>query len=381
MRPLPRSRVTDASWLVPAFAAALWFGVMATVADAPLATQRSLVFLGGPMVLLAGLHARSFWFLHAPERERWLPLPITADRHWQSAIRMHQPAFWIAVLLGVVALVLALGLEPTPRGLPSNLGLAVEFLWLAVFAALLEPVAASTAALLGRRFPEHGHGHELQRSLGGGWTTPEAVVHLYAPAFFLALATALAMPGQLSWERWLDGHPLGAGAWVAALLPLPVAIGLRMLAPRHYRVGMWEAVAWLSEATRTLAGPPQPEPTPAWATKISDPWIRLLVVQFWRITPLPYLRLALVLGVGGVTLMRADPPTGPLLAVAMASIGAWLVPAGAVARESTNRARLCGALPLSPSQRRGRPGIVAATALGMPVLLVLGAVAGRILIS
>jgi hypothetical protein len=375
--------LNQASWLVPAFAAALWSGVMAMVADAPIATQRSLVFLGGPLVLLAGLHARSFWFLHAPERERWLPLPIAADRHWESAVRMHMPAFGIAVLLGILALMLALlGVEPTPRGVPSNLGLVAEFVWLAVFAGLLEPVAASTAALLGRRFPEHGRGHELQRSLGGGWTTPEAVVHLYAPAFFLALATALAMPGQLSWERWLDGHPLGAGSWAAALLPLPVAIGLRMLvAPRHYRIGMWEAVAWLSEATRTLAGPPQPEPTPAWAEKISDPWIRLLVIQFWRITPLPYLRLALVLGVGAITLMRTAPPTGPLVAVAMACIGAWLVPTGAMLRESTNRARMCGALPLASGRRRGRPGVLAAVALAVPVLLVFGALTGRILSS
>jgi hypothetical protein len=334
---------------------------MAMVADAPIATQRSLVFLGGPLVLLAGLHARSVGFLHAPERERWLPLPISPDRHWQSAVRMHAPSFVITVLLGILALV------------PFDVGLAIEFAWLAVFALLLEPVAASTAALLGRRFPEHGRSHELQRSLGGGWTTPEAVVHLYAPAFFLALATALAMPGQLSLERWLDGHPLGPGAWAAALVPLPIAIGLRMLAPRHYRVGMWEAVAWLSEATRTLAGPPQPEPTPAWAGKIPDPWIRLLVIQFWRITPLPYLRLLLLLGVGAVTLMRTDPPTGPLIAVAMACVGAWVVPAGAVLRESTNRSRLCGALPLSPGRRRGRPGLVAAVALAAPVLLVLGA--------
>lgn len=378
MRPLPRPRARFADALVPAFAAALWSGVMAMAADAPIATQRSLVFLGGPLLLLAGLHGRAFGFLHAPERERWLSLPISPDRHWQAAVRMHAPSFGITVLLGILALVLPLGFEPTPR---ASVGLAVEFVWLAVFAGLLEPVAASTAALLGRRFPEHGRGHELQRSLGGGWTTPEAVVHLYAPAFFLALATALAMPGQLSWERWLDGHPLGAGSWTAALLPLPIAIGLRMLAPRQYRVGMWEAVAWLSEATRTLAGPPQPEPTPAWAGKISDPWIRLVVIQFWRVTPLPYLRLALVLGVGVVTLMRTAPPTGPLVAVAMACVGAWLVPAGAVVRESTSRARMCEALPLSAGRRRGRPGVTAAVALAAPVLLVFGALAGRLLSS
>jgi hypothetical protein len=381
MRPLPRSRLTQASWLVPAFAAALWFGVMTTVADAPIATQRSMVFLGGPLLLLSGMHARLFGFLHAPERLRWLPLPIVAERHWQAAIRMQLPGFGIAVLLGILALILALGSEPMPNGITLDLGLAAEFVWLAVVAALLEPSAAATAAFLGRRFPEHGRGHELQRSLGGGWTTPEAVVHLYAPAFFLALATALAMPGQLSLERWLDGHPPSAGSWAAALLPLLVAIGLRALAPRHYRVGMWEAVAWLSEATRTLAGPPQPEATPAWAGKISDPWIRMLVIQFWRITPLPYLRLALVLGVAVVAWVRADPPTGPLIAVAMACVGAWLIPAGAVLRESSNRARMSGALPLSPGRRQGRPGAVALITVAAPPVLMVGVLAIRILTS
>jgi hypothetical protein len=363
--------MTLANWLVPAFAAALWSGVMAMVADAPIATQRSLVFLGGPLLLLSSLHARLYGFLHAPERMRWLPLPIAAQRHWQSAVQMQVPGFGITVLLGIAALMVA-GLD---------LGLAAEFAWLAVFALVLEPSAAATAAWLGRRFPEHGRANELQRSLGGGWTTPEAVVHLYAPALFLALATMLAMPGQLSLERWLDGHPLGAGAWAAALLPLLVALGLRAAAPRHYRLGMWEAVPWLSEATRTLAGPPQPEATPAWASKISDPWIKLLVIQFWRITPLPYLRLVLVVGVAAVTWLRTDPPTGPLVAVAMACVGAWLIPAGAVLRESTSRARMCGALPLPLGRRRGRPGVVAVVALAVPAMLAAGALAARLLSS
>jgi hypothetical protein len=369
------------SWLIPAFAAALWWAVMAMVADEPTATQRSLVFLGGPLVLLAGMHARSFGFLHAPERLRWLPLPIVADRHWDSAVRTQVPAFGLAVAMGVLALLSALPPEPTPRGIPAHLGLAAGFVWLAVFAALLEPVAASTAALLGRRFPEDGLGREIQRNLGGGWTTPEAVVHLYAPAFFLALATALAMPGQLSWERWLDGQPVGAGSWVAGLLPLAVAIGLRASAPRHYRRGVWESVPWLSEATRTLAGPPRPEPTPAWAGKIADPWIRLLVIQFWRLTPLPGLRLALLVGVATVTLVRTDPPTGPLFAIAMASVGAWLVPARAVAQETTNRARMCGALPLASARRIGRPGALALVTVAAPALLVVAALAGRLATS
>jgi hypothetical protein len=373
--------MTPGDALVPVFAAALWWGVMATVADQPIATQRSLVFLGGPLVLLAGMHARTFGFLHAPERLRWLPLPIPADRHWQSALRTRVPAFALAVTLGVFALILALPFEPMPAGIPTNLGLAAGFLWLSGFVALLEPAASAAAALLGRRFLEEGLGREVQRNLGGGWTTPEAVVHLYAPAFFLALATGLAMPGQLTLERWLDGYGLGAGAWTAALAPLLVAIGLRALAPKQYRRGMWEAIPWLGEATRTLAGPPQPEPTPAWAGKIADPWIRLLVIQFLRLTPLPYLRAALLVGVAALILGRTEPPSGPMFAIAMASIGAWLVPARAVAEQTSNRARMCGALPLPPRRRRGRAGAIVIAAMLAPVLLVVGALAGRVLSS
>src|SRR5690606_24229808 len=198
VRPLPRPRLPTAWWLSPAIAAAAWWGVMTAVADQPLATQRSLVFLGGPLLLLAGLHARLFGYLHAPDRARWLPLPIVPERHFAAAIASHRPAFWLTAALGVAALLLS-GPAIAPR-----IDLALEFVWLVIFAAALEPFVAGLSAELGRRFPEDSRAHDLQRSLGGGWTTAEAVVHLYAPAFGLGLAVLLAMPGQLSWEHHVD---------------------------------------------------------------------------------------------------------------------------------------------------------------------------------
>jgi hypothetical protein len=163
--------------LSPAIAAAAWWGVMTAVADQPFATQRSLVFLGGPLLLLAGLHARLFGFLHAPDRARWLPLPIAPERHFAAASASQRPALWLTAVLGLAALLLAGPDQATASGIPARFGLALEFAWLVIFAAALEPFVAGLAAELGRRFPTESRTHELQRNLGGGWTTPEAVVH------------------------------------------------------------------------------------------------------------------------------------------------------------------------------------------------------------
>jgi hypothetical protein len=369
---LPRPRLPTASWLSPIIAAAGWWAVMAAVASEPLATQRSLVFLGGPLLLLAGLHGRLFGFLHAPERGRWLPLPVAPDRHFRAAMTSLRPMFWISAALGVAALLLA-GAATT-----SALGLALEFVWLVVIASGIEPLVAGISADFGRRFPESSRAHELQRSLGGGWTTPEAVVHLYAPAFGVGLAALLAMPGQLTLERYLDGADPSVGMLSVAVAPLAVALAARIAALRLYRRGLWEAVPWLHEATRTLAGPPQPEPTPAWAARIPDPWTRLLVVQFWRVTPLPGLRLAVVLGLGALVLVRDAPPSGPAIALSLAAVGLWLIPAGALARDRLARARIAGALPLAPRPRSGRASVIALLGLFAPVALTSGALAYRI---
>jgi hypothetical protein len=233
--------------------------------------------------------------------------------------------------------------------------------------------------MYGRRFAEHSRARELQRSLGGGWTTPEAVVHLYAPALAIGLATLLAMPGQLSLERWIDGHPLGPTQIAVSVVPLLIALGLRLAAPALYRTGMWEAVPWLTEATRTLAGPPRPEPTPAWVRQVPIAWLRLLTVQFLRMTPLPYLRLAIVVGLTVHAALRSDAPGGPAIALSLAAIGLWIVPTSTLVRARPARARLAAALPLRATQRRGQAGVIAVVALAAPALILVSVILVRLL--
>ncbi|MCA9682944.1 MAG: hypothetical protein KC457_12155, partial [Myxococcales bacterium] len=369
VRPLEPGPHSPASWLVPALAAAGFWAVMAMAAQEPAATARSLVFIGGPLLLLAGLHARLFPYLHAPERLRLLPLPIIADRHWQAANRRHGPELAVTAALGCAAL-----LAPDPR---ANWPLVVEFAWLVGFAWILEPMIAAVGAHYGRRFPEQSRAHELQRSLGGGWTTPEAVVHLYGPALGVATAALLAMPGQLGWERWIDGGTIDGSHVALGLVPLSLAGALRGLAPRMYRGAFWEAVPWLAEATRTVAGPARPEPSPGWVRLIRDPWGRVLAIQLLRTTPLPLLRGALLLGALLLVVGRSAPPSGPLVAAAIAVCGVWLVPNRSLGLQRPNRQRLAAALPLPASQREGRAGWWAIL-MWSPVLAVLLAVLGRL---
>jgi hypothetical protein len=109
--------------------------------------------------------------------------------------------------------------------------------------------------------------------------------------------------------------------------------------------------------------------------------MRLLFVQFWRATPLPGLRLALLLGMAIVMLVRDAPPSGPAIALWLAAAGAWVVPTGTLARDRLARARLAGALPLDPIRRSGRAGPLAIAALLAPIVLSGAAVAGRALLE
>lgn len=358
------------AWLAPVLAAACW--ALALGSSTELATQRSLVFLGGPLVLLAGLHARLGEYLHGRARERLGSLPIAARRHFAAGLRTHRPGLALAIGCGIggvwLGVTAATG-EPVRAGL-----LAGDFVWLGVMAWMIEPAIPAVAAYAGRRFPETHPIRQAQAQLGGGWTSAEATVHLYAPALGLGLATLLAMPGQLGLAMLAEGQAF-AGLHAGLLLaPLGIAAVVRVLAPRVYAPGFFEAVAWLAEATRSLAGPPDPPARPVWVGRLQSPVTRLLVTQWLRVTAVPLLRLALLVAWGGYLLVRATPPSGPTIAVGLGLAALWVTPLQTLARLRRRNAGLFAGLPLAV-RGGGSPGLTLVIA-GVPVALAI-AVAGR----
>ncbi|MCY1006226.1 hypothetical protein OV079_11770 [Nannocystis pusilla] len=144
---LPRWPPTwPSAWVAPLVLAAAWSIALAN--EPELAAQRGLVFAGGPFLLLAGLHARLGGYLHAPERERLLPLPIEPARHFRSAGPAHRRGLALTIVAGVGAIAAA----TLPDGARCGWLLA-DFLWLALAAILVEPGIAGVAAYAGRRFP------------------------------------------------------------------------------------------------------------------------------------------------------------------------------------------------------------------------------------
>jgi hypothetical protein len=237
---------------------------------------------------------------------------------------------------------------------PQRVGLLFDFVWLVTIAAVLEPAVPAISAYLGRRVPQQSTAGRLQVGLGGGWTIPEAVVHLYAPAAGIGLAAALAMPGQLLADRIADGHTWAPSWTGVAAACLGVALVGRVAAPRLYAVGLFGSVPWVVEATRTLAGPPIPDDAPRWLGLVRDPALRLWLLQLWRVTPVPTLRLVALLGWAAYVAGAAAVDV-PRLAVLGALCALWLVPAGAVARLRPGRARVFAPLPVSADtvDRRG----------------------------
>ncbi len=338
-----------ADWVVPAVVASLWALLLAAAGDSGIATRRGLVFVGGPVLLLSGLHARITGYLHAPSRAQLLVLPIPAGDHFRAARARHLRGLGETLALGSLA-VLA-GLVPT-SGWSTAAPLVLDWAALAVIAALFEPMIPAASAALGRRFEPGSWNDEMQGRAGGGWTLPETSVHLYAPAAGVGLAAASAMPLQIAFDLSADGRAVPSGLWAVGVAAVVVA-GLAWLsAPKIYALGVFEAVPFVAEATRTLAGPPIPEPTPSAIARIGDPVLRLLVLGFWRETPAPTLRL---LGVAGATvLVGASSAVGPAhVAVWLAAVLLWLVPATVLARSRPLRARLLCTLPLPPAQREG----------------------------
>lgn len=350
-------------------AVAGWATLASSGGDAAL--MRGVVFVGGPLLLLSGLHARLDGYLHARARQRLLPLPLPPQRHWAAARRPHLEGLVWTGAVGIAAVAggaLATGL---PR--PIAAGLVADFVWVWLMALLVEPVVPAAAAWLGRRFDEDRPERRWQVKLGGGWTLPEAVVHLYAPALGVSLSALLAMPGQLWLDRRVDGLASPPALLVVAGAAMVVAAVAGRLALGAYRAGMFGAVPWVHEAVRTLAGPPVPEEVPRWLRHGRDPMRRLVVQQFWRTTPVPGVRLwALLLGAGWVAL--AADPSVPAAAVVLALAAGWLLPGASVAALRPERARLAAALPLPPSARRGRSWSAWAL-LSVPVVASAAAVA------
>jgi len=352
------------AWIAPVLAAAAWSLVLASSAD--LATQRSLVFIGGPLVLLAGLHARLGEYLHARARQRLAVLPVAPVRHFAAARAAHRRGFVLAVGSGIVGVLL--GGVGAGGDLERAAVLAADFLWLCVMAGLIEPAIAAASAYAGRRFPEEHAIRRAQAQLGGGWTAPEAAVHLYAPALGLGLVVLLAMPGQLALAAAQTQGPRAMHAGLL-LVPLVVAVAVRWAAPRVYALGFFAAVAWLAEAMRSLAGPPEPPPRPAWVSRLASPTTRLWTTQWLRLTSGPLLRLGLLVGWGCWLLVRAQAPGVPAVAVGLGLAALWLLPLQTLARQRRRNATLVASLPLPARARAGHAGGIAAAMVAVPGVL------------
>lgn len=365
-------RATLARWSAPGFS--LWLVPLVVAAAGAVALHRAgddvallrgLVFVGAPLLLLAGLHARLGDYLHADARRWLLPRPVPPNEHWHSARPTHRRGLWFSLGLGTAAV--TVGPLSASIDMGTRVGLILDWAWVWLLAALLEPLVPALGAALGRRFDEDRREHRLQRSLGGGWTIPEAVIHLYAPAAVLGLATALAMPGQLWLDRTLDGVASPVGLAVGSGLALPLAVVARWFSPRLYQRGLFGAVPWVHEAMRTLAGPPVPEAVPGWLLWGRDPVRHLWLRQFWRMTPVPGLRLWAMILVAA-WMAAAAPPSLSIAALGLTVVAAWLVPAGRLARLLAIRRRLLSTLPLAAADRSGRCWTAWATVVALPVV-------------
>lgn len=385
-----------ALWLVPALTAAVGCATLSS-AGADVVMLRGLVFVGGPLLLLAGLHPRLWGYLHARARHTLLPLPLPPALVWAAARGPHRTGLLFTGLLGVAAVAgagLAVGLGGDPEGAEglrtaeaSELdraahaglawvhvaNLAGDLGWLWLVALALEPAVPAVSAWLGRRFPEGRPERRWQQTLGGGWTIPEAVVHLYAPALGVGLATLLAMPGQLWLDRRVDGLPTPTALGAFALAGLVAAAVVGRVSVIAYARGMFEAVPWVHEAMRTLAGPPVPDAVPRWLLVGRDPVRQLVLRQLWRMTPVPGLRLFALLG-GAAWIGLAAQPSVPAAALVMALGAVWIVPAVQLRSLAAGRARLQAPLPLPAAARAG--GTQGAwVVIAVPVVVALGVVA------
>ena len=357
----PASTDLRGTWLngvlLPCVGAAVWILVLGD-SQASADGQQSLLFILGPLLLLVGIHSRLAYFLHDPIRFKLIPLPLHPIGHWRSAIRSHRMQLMATAAAGTTALALSSSLNPLIQR-PLATALICQWAALCLVAFGVEPLAAGLQSALGRRFEQATKSEasamlEFQSYISGGWTTPEAAIHLYAPALAIGLSTLLAMPLQLIIQYNLSraGEPTAlvvASAIIAAICLAAVFLGRRL-----YTEGLFESVPWLFEAIRTLAGPPIPEVAPAWVRNIKSPTIRLVLIQFMRVTPLPYLRAGLTVAWAAGLLMGQLYAATVIIGTTVAA-GIWIVPNLQLYRNAHKRASLCGGLPLAGNARRGTP--------------------------
>jgi hypothetical protein len=340
------------AYLPTVFVAAGWGMLLAGTHE--LAVFRSLAFVGGPIVLLAGIHARTWGYLHDPQRFATLPLPLAPDVHWREGHAPHVRGGLVVASVVCLAWLLAAfapaftaaqGPDTAPR-----LWVVAELLWLLAIASGIERIGAGAAAAAGRRV-ESGQLAELQTSISGGWTAPEAAVHLWWPALAIGLSAALALPGQLALEWWVDGRATTPAVAFTVLPGFVALIGARVGASFHAK-GVFEAVPWLHEASRTLQGPPVPEIAPAWLRSVRDPALRIVLLQAWRVTPTPGLRATALLAVPALIWLWSLGPQPAAWALWLAACVAWIFPFGSLAKLAPERKRLFAALPLPSDVRR-----------------------------
>lgn len=354
-----------ADWVVPGVTAAVW-ALLLTTADS-LAAWRGLVFAGGPLVLLSGLHARISGYLHTKSRLELSVLPLAPNEHFRAALRRHRVGLLTTLATGSIAV--AISLVATRHDLRFGYvqwGLIADWCCLALVAWLTEPLIPAVSAALGRRFDPESQIGSVQQRAGGSWTMPEAVIHLYAPALGVGLAAALAMVPQLAIDVWVDSQTVSEGFWLASAIALMLAVGARIVAPRIYAHGMFEAVPFVAEATRTLAGPPIPEPTPWWIAAVKDPLLRLNLLSFWRGTPLPAFRLGLLALACALAAAVAEPGAAHATLVVATTL-LWLLPAISRPDALRARARFVATLPLPQAQRNGGHRIASALLVAPPL--------------
>lgn len=348
---LPRFKQPPYNWVAPALALTFGGSVLASHASESDQAIRNLLFLGGPLILFSGIHDRICSFIHADERYLLLHNPIESQDHWRQAMQSFSRQLAFIAVAGTATIVASQFLHPDPGDVLQQtiqgLIYASEWLWLCLFVGLLEPIGCAFAALAGRRYSGSSWVSEMQHTLSNGWTTPEATIHLYAPAVSLATATLLALPGQLTLARLFTESDIQTRYLSASLTPLIIAIFLRFFwAPHAYYKNVWYAVPWLEEARKSLGDFDQASPVPIWIRQIRDPVFKLIAIQWLRLTPLPHLRLLALLGYSIWLFFDQSSPSLIDVSIGSILIAWWILPTHKVFSQKKRISQLCSPLPL-----------------------------------